>query len=66
MHVYLTENAKTETRIYSNENMHPDQVLEDVRRYAHNRGKIVRDFNTVYSDGPTKFKKAIYCTATIA
>lgn len=65
MNLYLTENGETKLYVY-NRDIHPDAILEDVRRHASSVGKVVRDFNTVYSDGPMRFIRPMYCTAEIS
>lgn len=64
MKLFLREDGAIKTYIYSKD-VCPDDILNDVRNHAHNAGKIVRDFRTVYSDGPIQYKRPIYYTAEI-
>lgn len=65
MNLYLTEDGTTKVYTYKKA-IHPDNILEDVRHHASSVGKVVMDFNTVYSDGPMRFTRPLYCTAEIS
>lgn len=65
MNLYLTEDGNTKVYVYKKD-IHPDNILEDVRHHASGVGRVVRNFNTVYSDGPIRFTRPLYCTAEIS
>lgn len=66
MNLYLTEDGLTKQYTYNKKNVHPDEILEDVRQHANGVGKVVRDFSVIYSDGPMRFTRPLYCTAEIS
>lgn len=66
MILYLTEKGKIKKYVYNKPNVRPDDILEDLRHHAFGVGMVVRDFHMVFSDGRMRFKRPIYCTATIS
>lgn len=66
MNLYLTEDGVTKLYVYNKRDIHPDDILEDIRHHANSVGKVVRDFATIYSDSPMRFMKPLYCTTEIS
>lgn len=66
MKLYLLEDGEVKVYIYNKPGIHPDNILEDVRNHAVGIGKVVRDFHMIFSDGPMRFKRPLYCTAEIS